>query len=374
MEQKYLHRASSHSNFHRAQVKMHFSFSLFAQASLFFGAVTSLTIRASNADQSYTTKSLTTKAGYTYTYDFAPAQNASKPTILLLHGYPSSRRDWQHQIASLTAEGFGIVAPDMLGFGETSKPTEIEAYNGKSLATQLVEILDAEGLQEVVGVGHDWGAGVLSKLTTWYPKRFTKLVFVSTSYFAAGILFDIDALNKQGLETVGYQPFGYWYFFNSWDTAGIIADHLESFIHLAYHTNSSAWAKDFADLGAARVWLNANTTTESPSWFPEGYKEHWLREWSQPNITASSLNYYQSLMRGVNAADEAALTDEDRALNVPVLAIGSARDQIAPPEVQRAMVEPWAKAGFEQHNVDAGHWATLERAEEVSQLLIEFAG
>lgn len=66
--------------------------------------------------------------------------------------------------------------------------------------------------------------------------------------------------------------------------------------------------------------------------------------------------------------------DEDRNFRVPVLAIGSSRDTITSLEQQRASLEPWAKAGFEQRVVDAGHWATLERGEEVAEILIEFAG
>lgn len=77
-------------------------------------------------------------------------------------------------------------------------------------------------------------------------------------------------------------------------------------------------------------------------------------------------------MRGVHAPDEAVLTDEDRALRVPVLAVGAARDQIVPPELQKESIEPWAKAGFEQRIVDSGHWIPLEKTEELNEILLEF--
>jgi soluble epoxide hydrolase/lipid-phosphate phosphatase len=79
-------------------------------------------------------------------------------------------------------------------------------------------------------------------------------------------------------------------------------------------------------MGASRAWLNANIITSLPSWLSPGYKLDWLRIYSQPDIIVSSLNYYKALMRGVQAADETGLTDEDRALRVPVLAVGSVRD------------------------------------------------
>jgi len=137
--------------------------------------------------------------------------------------------------------------------------------------------------------------------------------------------------------------------------------------------NASAWGLDFANLAAARTWLNANTTTELPSWLSADYKTNWLREFSQPNIVTSSLNYYKAFMRGINAPDEVVLTDEDRTLKVPVLGVGAAKDMIVSPEEQRLSIEPWASAGYEQRIVDAGHWVSLEKGEELSEILIEFA-
>jgi soluble epoxide hydrolase/lipid-phosphate phosphatase len=199
------------------------SFALLVQVAISSQLIASQPTATPNYNQSSITKQLTTLDGQTYVYDFVSAQNTSKPTLLLLHGYPSSRHDWDLQIATLAAEGFGVIAPDLLGFGDSSKPTAIEAYNTKIHSDHLAQILDAEGLSEVVGVGHDWGAGILGKMVAWYPERFSKIVIVSISYLPAGKLFDIDAANKQSLETLGYMQFGYWYFFNSWDAGDLIS-------------------------------------------------------------------------------------------------------------------------------------------------------
>ncbi|KAI0448704.1 Alpha/Beta hydrolase protein [Xylaria acuta] len=322
------------------------------------------------------TKTLVTTDGYTYAYDYAAAAatNVSRPTVLLLHGYPASRHDWEHTIPALAAEGYGVVAPDLLGFGDSSKPTELEAYKFQDIVGHLAEILDAEGLKDVVGVGHDVGANVLSRAAAWIPERFTKFVFVTVPYAPAGSFFDVDAINAQSLETRGYAQFGYWYFFNSWDTADIISRNLESVFSLAWHANESAWGTDFANIGAARAWLAANKTTELPAWVTPEYKARWLRLYSQPNITVSSLNYYQALLRGVHAPEEAVLTDEDRRLRVPVLAVGSAKDQVATPDLQKPSLEPWAVAGFEQQIVDAGHWIMQEKGDELNDILLEFIG
>jgi soluble epoxide hydrolase / lipid-phosphate phosphatase len=205
---------------------MHVSLTVVAQVAFSLPLMVSCTYTEPAYNQSYITKELITNDGQTYVYDFARAKNSSKPTLLLLHGYPASRHDWTNQIMALAGEGFGVIAPDMLGFGDSSRPTAIEAYNTKTISSQLMQILDAEDLQDVVGVGHDWGAGILGKAVAWYPERFTKIVFVSVPYIPAGQLFDIDANNKLSLETVGFQSLGYWYFFNSWDAADIMKRHV----------------------------------------------------------------------------------------------------------------------------------------------------
>ncbi|RWA03480.1 hypothetical protein EKO27_g11625 [Xylaria grammica] len=336
-------------------------------------ALLSLASTVCSNTSSVSTKSLVTTDGYTYVYDHVAPHNASMPTFLLIHGYPASRYYWHHQIQPLAEAGFGIIAPDSLGYGDSSKPTAIEAYNLRAMADHMAQILNAEGLQDVVGVGHDWGAPVLSRSVVFHPQRFSKLVFMAVGYSPPGIFFDVDETNEQGLKNFGYTPFGYWYFFNSYDSAGIVGQNLESYFHLVYPTNSSAWDTNFAQITAARAWLAANKTTELPSWLSTDDKDNWLRTYSQPDTVTATLNYYKGLMRGVQAEGEASLTDEDRELKVPVLGLGGAGDLVTLSSTLTAATKPWAKAGYEERIINSGHWLMLEKPDEVNQILIDFA-
>lgn len=135
-----------------------------------------------------------------------------------------------------------------------------------------------------------------------------------------------------------------------------------------------AWATDFAHLGAARRWLSANKTTSLPSWLSAEDKAQWLRTYSEPDTVVGSLNYYQALLRGVQEASEAPLTDEDRTLHVPVLGIGGSEDAATLSGTLGPSTKPWAAAGYEEKIVQqAGHWIMLEKPDEVSQILIDFA-
>ena len=90
---------------------------------------------------------------YSYVY---VAASAAKPTFLLLHGFPSSSYDWRHQVHALAANGFGLLVPDLLGYGDTDSPPDVEAYSFKRMSDHIAEMLAKEGIQKVIGVGHDW--------------------------------------------------------------------------------------------------------------------------------------------------------------------------------------------------------------------------
>jgi soluble epoxide hydrolase/lipid-phosphate phosphatase len=93
--------------------------------------------------------------GTNYAYLYIPAK-PTKSTFLLLHGFPSSSYDWRHQVEALSSKGFGLLIPDLLGYGDTDAPKSVEAYAQKLMAGHMAEILDKESLTKVIGVAHDW--------------------------------------------------------------------------------------------------------------------------------------------------------------------------------------------------------------------------
>lgn len=92
--------------------------------------------------------------GTEYAYIHVPAID-TKPTIFLLHGFPSSSYDWHFQVSSSEDLEYGVIVPDLLGYGDTDKPKSLERYRFKSMAADLVQILDHEAVEKVIGVGHD---------------------------------------------------------------------------------------------------------------------------------------------------------------------------------------------------------------------------
>lgn len=91
------------------------------------------------------------------TYDsvlIEPKQN--KPYILFLHGFPASSYEWRHQISFFSDLGYGVFVPDLLGYGGTDKPSQLEPYKLKQMSEDVVSLLDHHDIKEAIGVGHDW--------------------------------------------------------------------------------------------------------------------------------------------------------------------------------------------------------------------------
>ena len=100
-------------------------------------------------------KDTVTSRGFKYHYYLSTAQ-AGKPTLLLLHGFPCLSYEWHHQIKFFKEKGYGLVVPDMLGYGGTDKPRESSFYVHSLLAKDLLDILDHEKVTDVFAIGHDW--------------------------------------------------------------------------------------------------------------------------------------------------------------------------------------------------------------------------
>ena len=83
-------------------------------------------------------KSIQTQRGHTYSYYLANEQ--ATETILFLHGFPSSSQDWAEQVKFFSAKGYKIIAPDLLGYGGSSKPTDPIEYKLRAIANDVIDI------------------------------------------------------------------------------------------------------------------------------------------------------------------------------------------------------------------------------------------
>ena len=99
------------------------------------------------------------------------------PPLLLLHGAPQSMISWRLAAAEL-AKDFTVVATDLRGYGDSSKPADGENhanYSKRAMALDQVEVMKQLGFEKFAVAGHDRGGRVGHRLALDHPNRVTKL-------------------------------------------------------------------------------------------------------------------------------------------------------------------------------------------------------
>jgi haloacetate dehalogenase len=104
-------------------------------------------------------------------------KGGSGPALLLLHGHPQTKVIW-HKVAPVLAQRFTVVASDLRGYGDASKPDAIAGhlnYSKREMARDQVELMQSLNLPEFDLVGHDRGGRVAHRLAADHPKAVKTL-------------------------------------------------------------------------------------------------------------------------------------------------------------------------------------------------------
>ena len=104
----------------------------------------------------------------------------SGPPLLLLHGHPQTHAIW-HKVASELAQHYTIVACDLRGYGDSSKPighADHGNYAKRVMARDMFEVMKALGFSRFDVLAHDRGARVAHRLAADYPNAVQRLVLL----------------------------------------------------------------------------------------------------------------------------------------------------------------------------------------------------
>lgn len=106
---------------------------------------------------------------------------ADGPIVLAMHGEPSWSYLYRKLIPLLTDAGIRVIAPDLVGFGKSDKPSEKSDYTyARHVAWMQLAIIDHLDLQDATFFGQDWGGLVGLRLVAANPERFARVVIGNT--------------------------------------------------------------------------------------------------------------------------------------------------------------------------------------------------
>jgi pimeloyl-ACP methyl ester carboxylesterase len=121
------------------------------------------------------------------------------PAILLIHGIAGSSETWVPIIDAL-AEKYTVIAPDLIGHGESAKPRG--DYSLGAYASGIRDLMQAIGHEKATVVGHSLGGGVAMQLAYQFPERCERLVLVSSGGLGREVNFLLRAATLPGSEWV----------------------------------------------------------------------------------------------------------------------------------------------------------------------------
>ena len=119
------------------------------------------------------------------------------PLVLMVHGWPESWYSWRHQIGPIAQAGYTAAAMDVRGYGGSSKPRPVQAYDMKSLISDVRAVADALGGGKAILIGHDWGAPIVWNSALVDPDRFPAVAGLAIPYSGLGEEPFIDSQRRK---------------------------------------------------------------------------------------------------------------------------------------------------------------------------------
>jgi haloacetate dehalogenase len=265
----------------------------------------------------------------------------SGPPLLLLHGNPQTHVMW-HKIAPGLAEHFTVVAADLRGYGESSKPTtapDHEPYSKRAMARDMVVLMRHFGFEKFAVAGHDRGGRVAYRLALDHTERVERLSVLD-------ILPTWEHYRRAGSDFA----MAYWHWF---------------FLPQPYPLPEKL-------IGGDPEWFfrrNWPASTEPPAFFdPEAVADYW-RAFSDPRTVHAICEDYRAAATFDCRLDEADFGK--RRIACPLLVLWGRRGILEklydPVEVWRG----WAD-DVRGHAIDSGHYLAEERPDETFSALLGF--
>jgi pimeloyl-ACP methyl ester carboxylesterase len=122
--------------------------------------------------------------GYKRSYLLAGPRLGTAPVLWMIHGIGDSSQAW-NAVLPLLADRYTVVAPDLLGHGESDKPRADYSVGG--FANGMRDLMVVLGVERATIIGHSLGGGVAQQFAYQYPERVERLVLVASGGLGAEV-------------------------------------------------------------------------------------------------------------------------------------------------------------------------------------------
>jgi pimeloyl-ACP methyl ester carboxylesterase len=113
---------------------------------------------------------------------FYKTKKQKGPWLVLIHGGSGSSNSWSFQIPYFLDHGYSLIIPDMRGHGLSARGKGLDFFKIDNFVNDLKTILDNEGVNQAVLIGHSLGSQIIQRFDQLYPDRVKGQVLISTKF------------------------------------------------------------------------------------------------------------------------------------------------------------------------------------------------
>jgi pimeloyl-ACP methyl ester carboxylesterase len=266
--------------------------------------------------------------------------------MVFLHGFPEFWYQWKPQLVDLSSN-FETVAPDLRGFGLSSRPAAIDQYRVRVVVEDVRALIDHLGRKKVILVGQDWGGAIAWAFALYHPEYIDKLIVINAPHPA---LFDRELKENPAQQ---------------------LASHYILFLRSA-NAAAALSANNFESLLSSVLDGEKN----SPSY--QADRDAYLQNWHLPGGVSSAINYYLASAigppdsaHGLPANGNYTPDLKSTVVHVPTLVIWGMKDNYILTGNLSGIehVVPGVKVEL---IANGNHWLNRENAAEVNAMIRKF--
>jgi len=261
-------------------------------------------------------------------------ERGSGPSVFLLHGWPHTWMAWRHVIPALAAR-FRVIAPDMRGLGDSSKPET--GYDVGTLAHDLLSLADHLEIERFSVIGHDWGGPVAFATGLTDPERVERIGVIDV------------VIPGDGRSAGGNQGGLRW--------------------HHAFHRTPKlpealTEGREATYLG----WFYDEFSSTPGAVSPDAF-DAYVKAYSQPGAMRCGFNYYRAFEQHAAYIAQALATRGK--LSCPVIGVAGGSGRGRGDEVRQSLVEV-ASSPVCHVIARSGHLVPEEAPAELNRILLDF--